>query len=215
MGIRNTSFKHGWFYHYRVHQPKTDELCGNRLNSLNRFMEKMFEGCPDHYFTTGPRSSALKFDVGACPIEVRGHEVSKLAEMGLEYGRYKTAHSNVEVYMLENDAHTIGVEVPIWIMPYELEIFKALFDSEEPLTGHIDILRVEDGKIWIWDYKPKAHKEKYAHCQVLFYALMLSKRTGIVLEKFRCGYFDEETAYVFKPEMKQLNVCVTPLIEKQ
>ena len=214
MGIRHTSFKHGWFYHYRVHVPKKKELCDNGLGNLGLFMEKMFDACPDHYFTTGPRSSALRFNVGVCPIQIGGHEVSKLAELGLKYGRYRTAHSNVEVYMLENDAHTIGVEVPIWLMPYELEMYRSLFDSEEPLTGHIDILRVEDGKVWIWDYKPNADKEKYAHCQVLFYALMLSKRTGIPLEKFRCGYFDENTAFVFKPEVDQINVCAEVLVEQ-
>ena len=29
---------------------------------------------------------------------------------------------------------------------------------------------------------------------------MLSRRTNIPLEKFRCGYFDEFNTYVFKPE---------------
>ena len=95
-------------------------------------------------------------------------------------------------------------------MPYELEAFKALFGCEEPLTGHIDVLRVEDGKVWVWDYKPNATKEKYAHCQVLFYCLMLAKRTGIPLDRFRAGYFDEDTAFVFKPEVEQLNVCLMP-----
>jgi hypothetical protein len=29
---------------------------------------------------------------------------------------------------------------------------------------------------------------------------MLSKRTGIPLNNFRCGYFDDKNAYVFEPE---------------
>ena len=45
-----------------------------------------------------------------------------------------------------------------------------------------------------------AINEKYASTQVLFYALMLSKRTGIPLEYFRCGYFDNLNCYLFKPE---------------
>jgi hypothetical protein len=174
---------------------------------VGEFMEKMMTECPDHYFNTGPRSSALRFDVNTNQARVDGHEVCKLAELGVGTGRYKTAHSNVEVYMLENDAHTIAVEVPIWLHPHELEMYLTLFESEEPLTGHIDILRVEDDLVWIWDYKPNAEKEKYADCQVLFYAIMLSKRTGIPLESFRCGYFDEKTAFVFKPEIEQLPHC--------
>ncbi|MFH1668538.1 MAG: PD-(D/E)XK nuclease family protein [Candidatus Woesearchaeota archaeon] len=215
MSIRHTAFKHGWFYHYRLHTAKTSELCCDELSPLSRFLDKMLTACPDHYFTVGPRSSALKFDVDTRHIPVGGHEVCRLAELGVGSGRYKTAHSNVEVYMLENDCHTLAVELPIWLMPHELEMYRSLFDCEDPLSGHIDVLRVEDGNIWIWDYKPNADKEKYANCQVLFYAIMLSTRTGIPLERFRCGYFDEKAAFVFKPSLDQLTPCCTISAEQQ
>jgi hypothetical protein len=202
MSIRHTSFKHGWFYHYRLHEPKTEKLCTNGLEKLKTFMDKMFDACPDHYFTEGPRSSALKFNLDIEPVRIEGHEVCSLAGCGVESERYKTAHSNVEVYMLEMDGQTVAVEIPIWLMPHELETYRTLFDSEDPLSGHIDLLRIENDNIWVWDYKPNANKEKYASCQIMFYALMLSKRTGIPLDRFRCGYFDEKEAYVFKPELK-------------
>lgn len=204
MSIRHTSFRHGWFYHYRIHDVKINSLCSNGFSSLGTFMDKMLKDCPDHYFTEGPRSSALRFSVDAEPIEIQGHEVCQLAEVSHDTQHYKTAHSRVQVHMLQNDERTIGVEVPIWIMPYELERFRSIFGSEMPLSGHIDVLRIEDGNVWIWDYKPGASKEKYASTQVYFYALMLSQRTGIALDKFRCGYFDEKVAYVFKPELKIL-----------
>jgi hypothetical protein len=177
-------------------------------------MERMFEGCPDHYFLSGPRSSALRFDIDVSPMRIDGHPICKMAELGIENGRYRTAHSNVEVYMLETDNHTVAVEVPIWLLPHELESYRAIFDCEEPLSGHIDVLRVEDDNVWIWDYKPNAEKEKYAKCQLLFYALMLSKRTGLPLAKFRCGYFDEKDAFVFKPEMSHLSPCIAPLVKQ-
>ncbi len=199
MCIKHTSLKHGWFYHYRIHTFKSNSLCCNDFSSLKLFMEKMLTNCPDHYFECGPRSSALKFDVKTNHVKVEGHEVSKLAELALSNARYKTAHSNVEVYMLENDANTVAVELPIWLLPHELDCYRTLFNCEEPLTGHIDILRVENDSVWVWDFKPNAEKEKYAGCQIFFYALMLSKRTGIPLEKFKCGYFDEKTAFMFQP----------------
>jgi hypothetical protein len=208
MSIKHTSFHHGWFYHYRVHSEKTGSLCCKDFSGLSRYMERMHNECPDHYFLTGPRSSALRFDVDTRHVKVDGHEVCRLAELGLKGGAYRTAHSNVEVYMLEQDANTIAVEVPIWLLPHEIEAYHSLFECEEPLTGHIDILRVEDGIVWIWDYKPNAVKEKYANCQLLFYAIMLSKRTGIPLERFRCGYFDESTSYVFAPQMEQLPIGI-------
>jgi hypothetical protein len=206
--IRHTSFSHGWFYHYRLHQPKADSLCEGALLPLKSFMEKMFEGCPDHYFLSGPRSSALRFDVDVDSVQISSHPICSLAVLGIEHGRYRTAHSNVEVYMLENDSNTVAVELPIWLLPHELDVYRSLFDCEDPLSGHIDLLRIEDNHVWIWDYKPHAVKEKYAKCQLMFYALMLSKRTGLPLSRFRCGYFDESDAFVFKPEMKSLaKVC--------
>lgn len=196
--ILKKSFKHGWFYIYRVHKHKLDQLC---CNELNNYLLDVLDNCDDDKFCNGPRSSALKFDLGLDVKEVFNHEVCGLTSKGLEenYERFKTAHSQVQVYMLENDDKTIGVEVPVWFEKEEMKFFENIFgECEGVLSGHIDVLRVEDGKIWIWDYKPNAFKEKYAATQVYFYALMLSARTGIPLDKFRCGYFDSARCYVFK-----------------
>ena len=183
---------------------KCESLCGEEFSELYAYMQDMFENCPHDNFTEGPRSSALRFNINVEAIKLDGHEVCSLAEVGLQSTRYKTAHSNVQVLMLEEDNKTIGVEVPIWMHHEELDRYKEIFKTDEPLSGHIDALRIEDGKIWVWDFKPKAHKEKYASTQIFFYALMLSKRTGIDLDHFRCGYFDENLAYVFKPSLEQL-----------
>jgi len=197
--IIHKSFKHGWFYHYRIHTRKTDQLCNNGFSSLKTYLHEVHAHCPNEYFQKGPRSSALKIPLDIDIKKIRGHEVCELARAGLESQAYKTAHSNVQMFMLQNDNNTISIEVPLWMLETELPSFKTIFDSTDPLTGHIDALRVEDGTIWVWDYKPNAHLEKFASTQTNFYALMLSKRTGIPLDKFRCGYFDDELAFVFKP----------------
>lgn len=196
--ILHKSFKHGWFYHYRVHEQKL--LHANPL--LQEYLKGLFEHCPEEKFTTGPRSSALKFPMEHDALAASGHEVCTLASNA--GNRYKTAHSNVEVSMLEEDTKTIAVEVPLWLDRGEHLIMDA-FDG--PLSGHIDILRWENDKIWVWDYKPKAAKEKYAATQTYAYAVMLATRTGIPLKEFRCGWFDEEDAYVFAPHsIKSSNV---------
>ncbi|MEA3431023.1 MAG: PD-(D/E)XK nuclease family protein [Nanoarchaeota archaeon] len=200
MVIKHVSFKHGWFYHYRLHTIKTQSLCKNNLESLRNYLNYVFESCPDEHFNSGPRSSSLKFNLNDVNlVKISGHEVSSLAKLGLDISRKLSAHSKVQLFMLEQDNKTLAVEVPLWLHPEELESYTQIFNSDEPLTGHIDALRVEDGKIWIWDFKPKAEKEKYASTQVFFYAYMLSKRTNIPLDSFRCGYFDEKIAYVFNP----------------
>ena len=96
--IRHISFKHGWFYHYRVHMPKTSTLC-KKFPSLNEYLDQMFTDCPDCKFTEGPRSSSLRFNIPVESVEIKGHEVSSLAKAGLESERYKTAHSNVQMTM--------------------------------------------------------------------------------------------------------------------
>ena len=202
MVIQHTVLNHsGGFYCYRVHEQKIQHLC-EMFPQLTQFMQDVFHDCPDNHFHSGPRSSALKFKIPFDVNYVTGHEVATLAGWGLEMNkeRYKDAHSKVQVFMLENDSNTIAMEVPIWLHANEFPGYSSIFNSEETLSGHIDVLRVENGHIWIWDYKPNAHKEKYASTQVYFYAIMLSKRTGIPLEYFRCGYFDHNHTYVFKPE---------------
>ncbi len=203
--IKHLSLGHGWFYHYRVHEDKTAQLCKGKLAPLADYLNDMFKNCPDDKFHSGPRSSHLTFDIDVKMKKAPNHEVCQMTKDGLEWAHYKTAHSNVQCFMLQNDTSTIGVEVPIWLDPHELKNFNELFEEEGSLTGHIDALSVEDNKIWIWDYKPKAAKEKYAHVQTLFYAIMLSKRTGIPLKHFRCGYFDADDCFVFKPEMKLIS----------
>ncbi len=204
MVIRHKSFDHkGGRYHYRIHALKISELCKDFLSPLRKYLEDMFEQCPHDYFQIGPRSSALKFRLDNLNIKhAKHHDLCDWTKLGLEKnnGRYNTAHSQVQVFMLENDDKTVAAEVPLWLEPEEAEFYQGLFRTSEPLTGHIDLLRVEDNKIWVLDYKPNAHMEKFAATQVYFYALMLSKRTKIPIEKFRCGYFDWKDCYLFKPD---------------
>jgi hypothetical protein len=191
----------GGSYVYKVHVPKIRQLCTNGLGPLHDFLQRAFVDCPHAYFNGGPRGSNLKYKIPVELVELRGHEVSTLARLGLE--QHKDApmsnHSKVQYFMLENDTATIGIEVPLWMTFDEHRDFVQLFRSIQPMTGHIDVLRIEDGKIWVWDYKPDSHREKYAATQVYFYSVMLSARTGLPLEHFRCGYFDSSHAYLFKP----------------
>ncbi len=201
--IKQISLDHaGGFYFYRVHNGKIDKLCKN-FPGLTNFLNDVFYSCPNEYFKTGPRGSCLNFSFPNLDIKwVKGHEVSSLTNYALDVNRkrFKTNHSKVQAFMLEKDNSSIAVEVPVWLEANELDNYKKLFRSELPLTGHIDLVRVEDEKVWIWDYKPNALKEKFATTQTFFYALMLSRRTNIPLSKFRCGYFDNKDAFVFMPK---------------
>ncbi len=192
----------GGVYVYRLHKPKLDLLNTASLNQLKEYLHGVFDNCPDEYFNNGNlRCSQLKFKLNLDVENATAHEVNMLSANGLlvNADRYKNNHSKVQVFMLEHDKKTIAAEVPIWISKDELQMFNKLFANSEILTGHIDLLRIEDGKIWIWDYKPNAQREEYATTQVYFYALMLSKRTGMSMDNFMCGYFDSNFTYIFNP----------------
>ncbi|MBI4159246.1 PD-(D/E)XK nuclease family protein [Candidatus Woesearchaeota archaeon] len=207
--IKKLSLDHkGGFYLYRAHQPKVDRLCVNGFDKLKKYIEEMFWSCPNEHFQGEHRSSKLKFSLGNFQLkQLNGHEMSMLASLGLQNNKdvFKTNHSKVQVFMLEHDDNTVAIEVPVWLHKNEFN-FNKFIENEKPLTGHIDVLRVEGNYIWIWDYKPRAIEEKFASTQIYFYCLMLSNRTGIPLEKFRCGYFDDRTAFVFDPNFVNLDV---------
>jgi len=199
--IKQTPFKHRkLFYHYRIHSKKL-RLMPKNLKNLELYLYDMLENCPNEYFEKGLRSSELKFQIDKLKIyEINGHELCALTKQALNQEIKKTSHTKVQCYCLQNDNKTIAVEIPVWLFLEESEELKKISDSKNPLTGHIDLLRNEEGNIWVWDFKPKAEKEKFAATQVLFYTLMLSKRTKIPLKYFRCGYFDEKKAFIFEPK---------------
>lgn len=193
----------GGIYYYSIHEPKLNKLSNNGFTLLKDYINQSLFNCPDDYFNSGPRSSCLKFNIPTKVFQITGHEISQLTQKGLEINktRFKSAHPKVQAFLLERDKHTIATEVPIWIKPEELP--NNQLQIEEPLTGHIDLLRIENNNIWVWDYKPNAFKEKYASTQVYFYSLMLSKRTNLPLNKFKCGYFDDKYAFIFDPSKVQ------------
>ena len=201
--IIHKSFAHGWFYHYNIHSKKARDLCRN-YPSLHQYLHDVLEHCPSEPFLTGPRSSKVRSTIPVQPVMIVGHELSSLAKQGLAQSRFKSAHMNVQMWMLQHDAKTVSIETPLWLEDGEDAAIQQFLGVQGPLSGHIDALRIDDNRIWIWDYKPRAQKERYASLQTYLYALMLSHRTGIGLENFRCGYFDQDVAFVFEPRREFL-----------
>ncbi|OIO29541.1 hypothetical protein COX93_01895 [Candidatus Nomurabacteria bacterium CG_4_10_14_0_2_um_filter_30_12] len=66
------------------------------------------------------------------------------------------------------------------------------------LTGHIDLIQIRNGQVHIMDYKPNAAKETPIE-QLTWYALALSRLTGLRLFEFTCAWFDEKDYFQFYP----------------
>ena len=105
--------------------------------------------------------------------------------------------------MLLTDAFTMAVEVPVYLTPEDIAYFRDRgLDLNLPpalITGHIDFLQIRNGSVYILDYKPEARKQRRAHVQLTIYALALSRRANIPLEKITCIWFDELDSFHFRP----------------
>lgn len=66
------------------------------------------------------------------------------------------------------------------------------------LTGHIDLVQVRNGCVHLLDYKSEARKEKPIE-QLTWYALAMSRLTGLRLFEFKCGWFDDKDYFEFYP----------------
>jgi len=210
--IQSTLFQHPQPYLLQTHAEKVRRLCTGPLQPLGEFLRGVHSECPESVFFSGPRSSQLRYD---CPIESAespDHRRCRDAATGLEVmaDAEDTAHSRVQAYMLQTDPDTVAVEVPTWVHPGEYSDWSELTEEAGPLSGHIDLVSVEAGHAWIWDYKPNASRERYAGLQILCYAAMLSTRSGVPLEHFRCGYFDSTDCYTFEPRHAWLRNLTPP-----
>jgi len=94
--------------------------------------------------------------------------------------------------MLVNDSSSIAVEVPVWLYERSLDM---------RMSGHIDIMQVRRGRVYVLDYKPDAEKENEDRVvsQLYWYVTGLSFRTRIPLDCFRCGWFDDNVFFEFDP----------------
>lgn len=115
------------------------------------------------------------------PVEQTSTEFTDFARAANYHGTQRYQHDMVQRYMMENDPHTVAVEIPVW---------------DDEYLGHIDIIRRFEDKIQVLDFKPEAHKEKTAGCQVKRYIMLLSKRLKLPLSSFEGYYFDDKWSYI-------------------
>ena len=70
--------------------------------------------------------------------------------------------------------------------------------SARPITGHIDIVQVRNGRIHLLDYKPKANDIDPVN-QLVVYALAFASRTRLPVKLLKCAWFDEKDYFEFFP----------------
>ncbi len=175
-------------YEFMYHKYKLDVFARRRFPFLADYIVRFEEGCPDVFFEIGKRCSQPMFKVDV-KVVFKKNLACKLAGFAAQAAKdNRERHSLVEKLMVINDKATVACEVPVWYWEKSID---------DGVTGHIDILQVRGGNVYILDYKPGASKDKKAVQQLYHYAVALSFRAKIPFNRIRCAWFDERSYYEF------------------
>jgi hypothetical protein len=199
--IDSFSFRHSDnIYNYKYHKAKLDLLCEDYPTLVN-YLKKLKDECPDNFFKKNERISKLDLDVKILE-EGKYNLACRLADFSLKFSNGNSdRHNRVEKFMLINDCSTVACEVPVWFWEKYLDM---------GICGHIDILQLRKGNIYLMDFQPDARREnkKSISSQLFLYASGLSFRTKIPLNNFRCAWFDQNNYYEFNPDEQNFSVKI-------
>ena len=213
--IEESKLFHQQIYNFKYHRAKLDLILNEefrhfRFKPLQQFLELATAECPNHIFEKSEkRASEFKntFSLDEVRIVPKDNAAVKLANFIMQaVSNNKLRHEALQEFMLANDTVTIAAELAVLIGNDDINHFKHELGFDIPITlkdgeyitGHIDLVQVRNGSIYIMDFKPSASKEKPVD-QLTLYALALSRLTGIRLYHMKCAWFDENNYYEFFP----------------
>ena len=138
------------------------------------------------------------------------NQANQLTKLALYLSKSnKDRHETIQNFFLINDSTTIATEIPIYLTNWDAGYYRnqrgfvfQLNDYPTPITGHIDLLQIRNGIIFILDYKPDAHLKQVqerAIQQLTIYALALSRKLNLPLYYFKAAWFDENNYFEFFP----------------
>jgi len=237
--VEVVSMAHRQLYRFRYHRAKTRlmlEEFGNRnLKRLKEYLDAVSSETPHQYFAEGGRMSDVrsKFDTADMIVKSKTNYANRLAAFVLQATPdNKARHEAVQRFFLANDSVTVATEVPVYIRREDVAHMESVLDfkisdsglvrfkggkQEEQLprllTGHIDLVQIRNGQVYILDYKPGASKERPIE-QLTWYALALSRLTGLRLFEFTCAWFDElvKNKYPYAERMTDCAMAVPLLV---
>ncbi len=223
--VEVVTMAHRQLYRFRYHRAKIrlmlEEFKNRDLYPLKEYLDSISTETPHQFFSEGERMSDIrsKFNTAEMIVKSKANFANRLASFVLGAVRdNKRRHEELQRFFLANDSVTVATEVPVYIRKEDVTHFENVLKFKvldetgnlkikgkkmpetmpRLLTGHIDILQIRNGQAHILDYKPRASKEKPIE-QLTWYALALSRLTGLRLFNFTCAWFDEKDFYQFYP----------------
>jgi len=213
--VEESKLIHKQIYNFKFHRAKTDLILNEefrhfKFKPLREFLELVSSECPHQIFREKiQRASENKsnFDLNQVKIIPKKSSASVFANFVVQaVHNNKSRHEVLEEFMLFNDSVSVAIEVPVLLDTEDVNHYKYELNFDIPfslkdgeyLTGHIDLIQIRNGSIYIMDFKPSAKKEKPIE-QLTIYALALSRLTGIRLYHFKCAWFDSKDYFEFFP----------------
>ncbi|MFX1323937.1 MAG: hypothetical protein ACFE8N_03200 [Promethearchaeota archaeon] len=195
------------------HKEKYSQLTTNRqeLNKLKEHFKKIYEGAiPNNLFNTPslPRISQFRIK-GIKTAFIRSFSKTLIRSGEIQYldsttkfpqyvqkviDNYRAnnisgdpGHEPILKNILIKDKDSIAIEVPIW---NEMR--------GKTITGHIDLLQVENDTVKVIDYKPEGNF-LLSLPQVAMYGYLVKIKLNI--KKLKCISFNKEEAWEFDPQI--------------
>ncbi len=109
-----------------------------------------------------------------------------------------SSHPDILTNLLRNDVSSIAIEVPVW-------------STKLKLTGHIDLIRIDESHIQITDYKP-AGDFLVTLPQITSYAATLLEHIPNLAQSVQCITFNKEKTWIYVPTVVQ---AIPRLIETE
>ena len=188
-------FHSGLVYPFMLHEWKVREFC--KHEDLKKYLLGL-DTWINRYFSSGKRCSELKSVINV-DVQEKKNFLCTAVEHALRTCKdLNERHAAVQKHLLCNDSCTLATEVPVWMIDKKLGA----------INGHIDLIQVRYGRIYVLDYKPDAasqDKEKTAS-QLFWYARALSFRAKIPLDQIHCAWFDSEVCVEFEPSKVKLKL---------
>ncbi|MFX0057668.1 MAG: hypothetical protein ACFE85_09560 [Candidatus Hodarchaeota archaeon] len=196
------------------HRAKLYQITTNKDDfiKLGTYLKRIYKGnIPNTVFNSSkfPRVSQFKIR-GIKPafissfskrliregIVERSDSKSKLPEFAQSvYENFKNhninkdpGHEPILKNILIKDTDSIAIEVPIW----------KRFSENKFITGHIDLIQIENNTIKVIDYKPEG-KFLLSLPQVATYGLLLKSMFN--LDKLTCMSFNKKEMWEFEPNV--------------
>jgi len=152
------------------------ELCFSPLSGYRRASQRRVRG-----FRGNRKSQVIE------ELKAKG-EIKELEDHALTlYSRQllSTAHPDVLTHLIRNDVQSIAIEVPVW-------------SARLMLTGHIDLIRLENGTLQIVDYKPAGDFFVTLPQITTYVALLLEHIPNLALNA-ECITFNHQKTWIYKP----------------